>query len=81
MQIDLCIDKEKSTTEKGRILENLVAQILKVQQYEVIETIRVTGMEVDVYAKHKVNNITLLVECKAWDSPLPADVIWCYVKI
>jgi Restriction endonuclease. len=75
IQIDVCVDKSKSTTEKDRVLEHLVAKLLEVQQYEVVETIRVTGMEIDVFAKHKVNNASLLVECKAWETPLPADVI------
>lgn len=75
IQIDVCVDKSKCTTEKGRVLEHLVAKLLEVQQYEVTETIRVTGMEIDVFAKHKVNNASLLVECKAWETPLPADVI------
>ena len=75
VQIDIGIDKEKSMTDKGRILEHLVAKLLKVQQYDVVETIRVTGMEIDVFAKNKINNMSVLVECKAWDSPLPADVI------
>lgn len=64
-----------STTEKGRILEHLVARLLKIQQYDVVETIRVTGMEIDVFAKHKISNEKIIVECKAWESPLPADVI------
>ena len=32
-------------------------------------------MEIDVLAKHKINNSQIFVECKAWDSPLPADVV------
>lgn len=75
IQIDICVGEDKSTTEKGRVLEHLVAKLLEIQQYDVVETIRVTGMEIDVLAKHRINNSSLLVECKAWESPLPADVI------
>lgn len=75
IQIDVCIDTEKNTTDKGRILENLVSKLLKIQQYDVVKTVRVTGMEIDVLAEHKVNKETLLVECKAWDSAISADVI------
>ena len=75
IQIDIGIDKDKSTTEKGKLLEHLIAKLLRVQQYDVVETIRVTGMEIDVMAKHKISHETVLVECKAWDSVLPADVI------
>lgn len=73
--IEISIKENESTTDKGRILETLTAKILKKQQYEVVNTIRVTGMEIDVLAKHKVTNSTVLVECKARDDALPADVI------
>ena len=73
--IEICIKENQSTTEKGRILENLTAKVLKLQQFDVVDTIRVTGMEIDVLAKHKITDATILVECKAWDNTLPADVI------
>ena len=56
IQIDICVGEDKSTTEKGRVLEHLVAKLLEIQQYDVVETIRVTGMEIDVLAKHRINN-------------------------
>lgn len=40
-----------------------------------METVRVIGVEIDVLARHKINNSIVFVECKAWDNPLPADVI------
>lgn len=74
-KIEVCIKEEETTTCKGGILEDLVAQVLKCQQYEVTQTVRVTGIEIDVLAQHKFSGQTILVECKAWDSVLPADVI------
>ena len=73
--IEICTNEGSSTTEKGKLLENLAAHVLKVQQYEIITTLKVTGMEIDVLAKHKINNNQILVECKAWESNLPADAI------
>ncbi len=73
--IEICVKEESSTTEKGHLLEELVANILEIQQFEVVKTIRVTGMEIDILARHKVNHAQILVECKAWESNLPADVI------
>ena len=73
--IEVCIKENQSSTDKGNILEELATTILSIQQYEVTNKIRVTGMEIDVLAKHKINNSTVLVECKAHDSPLPADTI------
>lgn len=74
-EIAVATKDEDSTTLKGSLLEQLTAEILGVQQYVVEQTIRVTGMEIDVLAKHKINNSIILVECKAWESSLPADVI------
>lgn len=74
-KIEVCIKEEETTTCKGGILEKLVAQVLTCQQYEVTQTVRVTGIEIDVLAQHKFTGQTILVECKAWDSALPADVI------
>ncbi len=73
--IEVCIKENQTTTDKGRILEDLTREILKQQQYEVQQTIRVTGMEIDVWAKHKITGQKIIVECKAWDSPLPGEVI------
>jgi Holliday junction resolvase-like predicted endonuclease len=73
--IEVCTEEGSSTTEKGKLLEELAAHVLRVQQYEITKTLRVTGMEIDVLAKHKINNSHILVECKAWESTLPADAI------
>ena len=73
--IEVCIKEGQSTTDKGRILEDLTGRVLKQQQYEIFQTVRVTGMEIDVLAKHKITAQKILVECKAWDEALPADVI------
>ena len=58
--IEVCIKENQTTTDKGKILENLTRDILKQQQYEVYETIRVTGMEIDVWAKHKITGQKIL---------------------
>lgn len=73
--IEVCIKENQTTTDKGRILEDLTRKILKQQQYEVSETIRVTGIEIDAWAKHKITGQKIIVECKAWDSSLPGEVI------
>ena len=75
ISIEVCIKDGQTSTDKGRILEQLTANILRIQQYEVMNTVRVTGIEIDVLAQHKINNVQILVECKAWNDPLPADVI------
>lgn len=74
-EIEVCTKEGDSNTDKGRLLEKLASEILEVQQYKVVETVRVTSMEIDVLARHKISNSVIFVECKAWDNPLSADVI------
>ena len=73
--IEVCIKENQTTTDKGKILENLTRDILKQQQYEVYETIRVTGMEIDVWAKHKITGQKILAECKAQNDSLSGEGI------
>lgn len=75
LNIEVCIKENQSSTDKGRILEKLAVDVLRIQQYDVQDTVRITGIEVDVLAKHRINNAQIYVECKAWSDPLPADVI------
>lgn len=75
ISIEVCIKEGESANKKGELLEKLTGEILKVQQYNITQRVRVTGMEIDVLAQNKINNDKILVECKAWESPLPADVI------
>lgn len=69
------IEHNLSATDKGRLLEDLTTKILKAQQYTAIKTIRITGMELDVLAKHNYSGQEIIAECKAWDENLPGDVI------
>lgn len=74
--IEICTIYDKSTTAKGKVLENLASELLSIQQYNVTKEVRITGMEVDVLAEHKIKKNVVFVECKAWDrSSIPADVI------
>ena len=73
--IEICMSDDTTTTDKGRLLENLGKEVLESMQYTVKEEIRVTGMEVDLLANHKVSGEEIYVECKAHKNPLSADVI------
>ena len=73
--INVCVESKCSTTQKGNLLENLTAEIMKVQQYNVVKTIRVTGMELDLLARHNYSGEEIIVECKAWEDNINADVI------
>ena len=73
--IEVCIKDGQSNTDRGRALEELTEKILKQQQFDAVNTVRTTGIEIDVLATHKITGTKIFVECKAWESSLPADVI------
>jgi hypothetical protein len=64
---------EWSSDEKGSFYEHFVSELLQPLRLEVVERLRVTGMEIDLLAKGKDDTRTILVECKAHRDPLPAD--------
>ena len=74
--IEISVTEDTTNTEKGRFLELLCKEALECMQYEVIQEIRITGIEVDLLARHTIGkNEDILVECKAHRSSLSADVI------
>ncbi|WP_408894427.1 hypothetical protein [Paenibacillus taichungensis] len=52
--IEIGVSDNVSTTEKGKLLETLGREVLETMQYDVIEEIRLTGIEVDLLAKHRM---------------------------
>ena len=73
--IKVSVENHCSTTVKGNLLETLTAEVIKAQQFSVVKTIRITGMELDVHARHKYTGEEIIVECKAWEENINADVI------
>ncbi|MBM7564313.1 restriction endonuclease [Paenibacillus sacheonensis] len=75
--IEISVSDTISTTEKGKLLENLGREILETMQYEVIEEVRLTGIEVDLFARHKMTSEVIYVECKAYKdtNTISGDVI------
>jgi len=61
--------------EKGDFFEDFVAELLRPQRLSIVQRVRYTGMEIDVLARDADQPRTLLVECKAQNDPLPAEVI------
>ncbi len=62
-------------TQKGKFYEDFISKILAPMRFNVIEQLKFTGMEIDLLAKGEDQPRTVLVECKAFRDPLPADVI------
>ncbi len=72
--IEIVVDDKASNTQKGRLLEGLGKELLSILQYDVMDEVRITAMEVDLLAKHRINGETIFVECKAHQNTLSADV-------
>ncbi|WP_433693105.1 restriction endonuclease [Herbaspirillum seropedicae] len=75
-RLEIAVDETVSTTEQGQLLEQLGKEILETQNFSVTDTVRLTGIEVDLIAYHKQTNEKIFVECKAYrDKAISADVL------
>lgn len=75
MRIEIAAPPSAPPTIKGRLLERLAVELLRVQNYEVLENVRTTGAELDLLCRHKRSNRRVYVECKAQRESLSANVL------
>ncbi|OXJ10208.1 MULTISPECIES: restriction endonuclease [Burkholderia] len=76
VRTEIAVDEKTSTTEQGRLLEDLGREVLETQNHSVIQEIRLTGAEVDLLATHKNTGEKVFVECKAYrDKTISAEVL------
>ena len=68
VKIEVASETNASTKDKGDLLENLVADILKCLNYKTCSQVALTGMEIDVLAEHNQTREEVFVECKANNS-------------
>lgn len=73
--IEVCVRDDVSTTERGRILERFARRFLETQNFEVVEEVRITGMEVDLLAQECTTGERIIVECKAQRSTISSEVL------
>lgn len=73
--IEVAVTDSISNTDRGILLEKLGYEVLESMQYEVNKQVRLTGIEVDLLATHKITSEEIYVECKAQRDNLAADVI------
>lgn len=71
----LSVPTDWSNDAKGDFFEEFVLEILRPMRLRAERRLRVTGMEIDILAKGEDRPFTVLVECKAYRDPVPADVI------
>ena len=74
-RIEVACPPGTSTKARGDLLERVSADLLRIQQYEVTEQLRITGSELDLLCVHKVSRRQIYVECKAHRDPLSANVL------
>lgn len=75
IKIEVATPSDFSTTDKGKLFENIIAGILECLDYSVTKEIAFTGMEIDVLASHNKLNQTVIAECKAYRDTVDADVL------
>ena len=74
-RIEVATSPGAPNKEKGDLLEGLAADLLRIQNYEVTNQLRLTATELDLLCKHKVNRKSVYVECKAHRAPIGANVL------
>jgi hypothetical protein len=75
MRIEVAVQPNASTKDKGDLLENLAVKLLQAQSYKVISEIRFTAVELDLLCKHTVSGREIYVECKAHRDNIDANVL------
>ena len=76
MKIEVAVENNDSPKDRGDLLEGLIGKLLKIQSYDVISEIRLTGVELDLLAEHKYNKKQVYVECKAYrGQTISAEVV------
>ena len=75
-KIEIAISSEKSTTDKGNLLENLCGEIVQCLGYSIENTnVGLSGMEIDVIAKQEKSEEKVYIECKAHRNNIGADIL------
>jgi hypothetical protein len=81
LEIEVATPTGAPTKDKGDLLEGLANDFLSMQNYDVDTQLRVTGSELDLLCKHRVNQKIIYVECKAYRDTLTANVLTNLVGI
>ncbi len=75
MDIEVAVPHDYTTKQRGDLLEELVADFMKVQGYDFEREVRITASELDLLCKHKINKKIVYVECKAYRETLSANIL------
>jgi len=75
MNIEVATFPEATPKEKGDLLEQLSADFLQTQGYEINREVSITASELDLLCMHKVNKRIVYVECKAHRETLSSNIL------
>lgn len=76
IKVEIAVPEEVSKTETGNILESFSRKLLESQNYKVEDQVRITGMEVDLFAKNRTTDEIVYVECKGHRKTIAAEVVF-----
>ena len=74
-RIEVATPQGTPSGEKGNLLERLAEDLLRIQNYEVTNQLRLTATELDLLCKHRVNQRVVYVECKAHRDSIGANIL------
>lgn len=74
--VEVVATPETENTERGAVLERFAKRFLETQGFKVKERLRLTGTEVDLLGTDPDFGESVLVECKAHRSTIPAPVLF-----
>jgi hypothetical protein len=73
--VKLVVPNHWSSTEKGAFFEDIISELMRNARYEVEARVRLSGMEIDVLARHRDSKEKAYVECKFEKKALAAEVL------
>lgn len=72
--VKIILEEGEHQSNAGGVFEDLIGIILSNQQYKITQNIHVTGLEIDLFAEHKIKNEILYAECKAKMKPKSDEI-------
>ena len=73
-EIKIILYPEEYKSKNGVFFEELMRSIFVKEGYDLKQNINFTGLEIDLYGKHKRRNEKVLIECKAKQKPKSTEI-------
>lgn len=73
-EVKIILEPSTHKSQNGTVFEELIRLLLEKQEYQVTKNILITGLEIDLLAKHRLKNEILYAECKAKEKPKSDEI-------